>query len=202
VGSDERRRCEQTPPASHLPMLGTLQFEVAFWRLRQKCACPATADMRREGRPASSFVPHNPLPRTHGAKRNAIRGPGAKARVSDSRMPLRGSGNVAHHAGEIALNYGSLDARFAGVRRALLQALERTRGQTRQRQMHAAEHEDLTPVLSRQWLCRNGSRARQIRQDKPPSRCLSLCRRRSSGRPQLGGNGRGGRNVSRNVKRP
>lgn len=56
-------------------------------------------------------------------------------------------------AGEITLNYVSPDARFCGVSGALLAVLE-DRARSRQPALHAQEHRNRTPLLSRERLFR------------------------------------------------
>jgi GNAT superfamily N-acetyltransferase len=63
---------------------------------------------------------------------------------------LLGVGSLTD-SGEITLNYVSPDARFRGVSRALLGALE-ARAIKRGNAMHAHQHRDGAPLLPRQRL--------------------------------------------------
>ena len=69
--------------------------------------------------------------------------------VEDDRILAVGS---VTDAGKITLNYVSPDARFRGVSRALLGALE-ARAAARQHTMHAHQHRNSPPLLSGLQLC-------------------------------------------------
>src|SRR6516165_5302689 len=56
--------------------------------------------------------------------------------------------------GEVILSYVSPDARFRGVSRVLLSALENRGGRTRQYAVHTQQHRDSASLLPSQWLRR------------------------------------------------
>ncbi len=118
--------------------------------------------------------------------------PGSSLLVAVEEKTILAVGAVSD-TGEISLNYVSPDARFRGVSRAILRALE-TRAVARQRALHASQFRDGAPLLPCVRLRRRWPAAGQIRHDrqlsdveKPDRRGRSRCGSPHQGRRRIAG---------------